>query len=65
MLAASENRCIQPGIAARTEQGFVRLPPPDMLYIHRKLGGLFLLLKRLGAKIPVSELIAPYRTRRQ
>jgi hypothetical protein len=31
-----------------------------MLYIHRKLGGLYLLLKRLGAKVPMSELIAPY-----
>ena len=48
-----------------TEQGFGRLPPPDMLYIHRKLGGLYLLLKRLGAKVPMSELIAPYLTRRQ
>ena len=48
-----------------TEQGFGRLPPPDMLYIHRKLGGLYLLLKRIGAKVPVSELIAPYLTRRQ
>ena len=49
----------------RTEQGLDRLPPPDMLYIHRKLGGLYLLLKRLGAKVPMSELIAPYLTRRQ
>jgi len=48
-----------------TEQGFGRLPPPDMLYIHRKLGGLYLLLKRLGAKVPMSELIAPYLNRRQ
>jgi predicted unusual protein kinase regulating ubiquinone biosynthesis (AarF/ABC1/UbiB family) len=48
-----------------TEQGFGRLPPPDMLYIHRKLGGLYLLLKRLGAKVPMSELIAPHLTCRQ
>ena len=48
-----------------TEQGFGRLPPPDLLYIHRKFAGLYLLLKRLRAKVPLSELIAPYLTRRQ
>jgi predicted unusual protein kinase regulating ubiquinone biosynthesis (AarF/ABC1/UbiB family) len=48
-----------------TEQDFGRLPPVDMLYIHRKLGGLYLLLKRLNAKVPISELIAPYLSRRQ
>jgi hypothetical protein len=47
------------------QQNFGRLPPPDMLYIHRKLGGLYLLLKRLNARVPISELIAPYLSRRQ
>jgi predicted unusual protein kinase regulating ubiquinone biosynthesis (AarF/ABC1/UbiB family) len=49
----------------RTQQGFGRLPPPDMLYVHRKLGGLYLLLKRLKAKVPISELIVPCVSRRQ
>ena len=48
-----------------TLQNFGRLPPPDMLYIHRKLGGLYLLLKRLNARVPIAELIAPYLSRRQ
>jgi predicted unusual protein kinase regulating ubiquinone biosynthesis (AarF/ABC1/UbiB family) len=46
--------------ALRAEQGFGRMPPPDILYLHRKLGGLYLLCKRLGARVPVSELIDPY-----
>ncbi len=47
-------------MSLRVEQGFGRLPPPDILYLHRKLGGLYLLLKRLSARVPVSELIGPY-----
>jgi hypothetical protein len=48
-----------------TKQNFGHLPPPEMLYTHRKLGGLYLLLKRLNAKVSISELIAPYLSRRQ
>lgn len=33
-----------------------RLPPPGILFLHRKLGGLYLLLTRLRAAIPVGEL---------
>jgi hypothetical protein len=58
-------RLSQHVISMRIEQNFGRLPPPDMLYLHRKLGGLYFLLKRLNAKISISELIAPYLPRRQ
>lgn len=44
-------------LALRIEQRFGRLPPPDVLYLHRKLGGLYLLCKRLRARVPVSELM--------
>ena len=47
-------------LSLRVEQGFGRLPPPDILYLHRKLGGLYLLLKRLTARVPVSALVVPY-----
>ena len=50
-------------VSLRIEQGFGRVPPPDILYLHRKLGGLYLLLKRLSARVPVSDLIAPYLKR--
>lgn len=33
-------RLSQQVISLRVEQGFGRLPPPDVLYLHRKLGGL-------------------------
>jgi predicted unusual protein kinase regulating ubiquinone biosynthesis (AarF/ABC1/UbiB family) len=47
-------------LALRMDQGFGRMPPPDILYLHRKLGGLYLLCKRLSARVPVSELLDPY-----
>jgi hypothetical protein len=58
-------RLSQHVMGMRIEQNFGRPPPPDMLYVHRKLGGLYLLLNRLNAKVPISELWAPYISRRQ
>jgi len=37
-----------------------RIPPPDVLFLHRKLGGLYLLLSRLNASISVQQQVAPY-----
>jgi predicted unusual protein kinase regulating ubiquinone biosynthesis (AarF/ABC1/UbiB family) len=59
------DRLSQHVMRMHTEQNFSRLPPPDVLYIHRKLGGLYLLLKRLNARVSISELIAPYISRRE
>ena len=58
-------RLSQHVVGMRIEHDFGRLPPPDMLYLHRKLGGLYFLLKRLNARVSISELIAPYLSRRQ
>lgn len=44
----------------RTRDRFGRLPPGEVLFLHRKLGGLYLLLSRLGARIAVRELMEPY-----
>lgn len=63
--ASLSDRLSQHVMRMRAEQGFGSLPPPDMLYIHRKLGGLYLLLKRLSARVPVGELMAPYLSLRQ
>ena len=43
----------------RLRQRFARVPPPEILFLHRKLGGLYLLLSRLRARIPVAALISP------
>lgn len=38
-------------------KGFLRPPPPETLFLHRKLGGTFLLCARLRARVPVRDLI--------
>jgi predicted unusual protein kinase regulating ubiquinone biosynthesis (AarF/ABC1/UbiB family) len=39
---------------------FWHAPPTDVLYLHRKIGGMFLLASRLKAKVNVHELIKPW-----
>lgn len=43
-------------IEMRLQQGYSRLPPTEILFLHRKLGGLYLLLARLRASLPVARL---------
>ncbi|MFZ0788119.1 MAG: AarF/ABC1/UbiB kinase family protein [Chromatiaceae bacterium] len=43
----------------RLKERFGRLPPPAMLFLHRKLGGLYLLFSHLRAEIRVNDLMAP------
>jgi aarF domain-containing kinase len=33
------------------------MPPSDTLFLHRKLAGVFLLLARLGARVPTRRLV--------
>ncbi len=47
-------------MALRFDQRVWRLPPPDILFLHRKLGGLYMLCARLRAQVDVSSLLAPY-----
>ncbi len=47
-------------VKIRLEGEYGRLPPPDVLFLHRKLGGLYLLLVRLRAHVPVRELVRKY-----
>jgi len=39
---------------------FWQTPPTEILYLHRKLGGMFLLATRLGARVNTHELVRPY-----
>ena len=47
-------------IDMRVREKFGRLPPTEVLFLHRKLGGLYLLLARLKATLPVREIVEPY-----
>ena len=39
---------------------FWEVPPVDVAYIHRKIGGLFMLASRLGAQVNMHELLLPW-----
>jgi aarF domain-containing kinase len=39
--------------------GFVRVPPPETVFLHRKVVGTFLLCARLGARVDVQQLVRP------
>jgi predicted unusual protein kinase regulating ubiquinone biosynthesis (AarF/ABC1/UbiB family) len=47
-------------VEMRLRLGFARMPPPDVLFLHRKLGGLYLLLRHLRARLPVAAIVAPW-----
>jgi predicted unusual protein kinase regulating ubiquinone biosynthesis (AarF/ABC1/UbiB family) len=40
---------------------FWYVPPMDMLFVQRKIGGMFLLASRLKARVNVNALLEPYR----
>jgi len=39
---------------------FWQTPPTDILYLHRKIGGMFMLATRLGARVNTHSIVAPY-----
>ena len=47
-------------IDMRIQKKFARIPPAEILFLHRKLGGLYLLFSHLRVKLPVKDLVAPY-----
>lgn len=53
------------GMALTMQHDFWHTPPVDALFIHRKLGGLFLLAKRLGARVNMRDTAAPWLDEKQ
>ena len=48
------------GEAIRDYREFWEAPPVDVAYIHRKIGGLFMLATRLRAQVNAHELLVPW-----
>ncbi len=48
------------GFSLGMERQFAHVPPVDVLFLHRKMGGLFLLAQKLGARIPLAPLLADF-----
>jgi len=40
-------------------QGLLKAPPPETIFLHRKLAGIYLLVARLGARMDVRKLVQP------
>ncbi|MGX9521645.1 ABC1 kinase family protein [Vibrio mediterranei] len=53
-------RLSQAGTVLSMEKDYWHTPPADALFLHRKIGGLYLLAARLKAKVDVQDLFTPY-----
>jgi len=42
-----------------------RVPPPETMFLHRKLVGSFMLCSRIGARVDVQKLIDPFLPKSQ
>ena len=56
-------RVREAGMALGLDRDFWHIPPIDTLFLHRKLGGLYLLAARLKARVNVRKLVLPYLSR--
>jgi predicted unusual protein kinase regulating ubiquinone biosynthesis (AarF/ABC1/UbiB family) len=54
-------RMSQVVVELRMQSRVWRLPPPDILFLHRKLGGMYMLCKKLNARVDVNGLLHGYR----
>lgn len=45
------------GMVLGMDRDFWHTPPADALFLHRKLGGLYLLAAKLGARVDVASLL--------
>lgn len=50
-------RLRETGMALGLNRDFWHIPPIDTLFLHRKLGGLYLLVMRLKARVNVQQLV--------
>jgi predicted unusual protein kinase regulating ubiquinone biosynthesis (AarF/ABC1/UbiB family) len=57
------SRLRESGLDLALRRGFLRPPPPETLFLHRKLSGTFLLAARLGARFDVRSLVEPFLAR--
>lgn len=53
-------RVAEQAISLRLNQRYMHLPSTDLLFLHRKFGGTYLLCARLRAQVDVGSLAAPY-----
>ena len=62
--SALARRMTEQVVRLRVESRVWRMPPPEVLFLHRKLGGLYMLCTRLAASVNVGRLVEPYLAER-
>ena len=53
-------RISEAGMALSMEKNYWHTPPADAIFLHRKLGGLYLLAAKLKARVDMRSLFLPY-----
>lgn len=53
-------RVAEQAASLRLKRRYMHLPPTDLLFLHRKFAGSYLLCARLRAQVDVGQLVAPY-----
>lgn len=53
-------RMREAGTALSMQHDYWHSPPADALFLHRKIGGLYLLAARLGARVNLQQLLRPW-----
>ncbi|ANS87448.1 Protein ABC1 like protein, mitochondrial [Vibrio scophthalmi] len=53
-------RLREAGTILSMEQEYWHTPPADALFLHRKIGGMYLLASRLGSKVNIRRLVEPH-----
>jgi hypothetical protein len=53
------SRAREAGFDLAFRKGFLRAPPPETVFLHRKLVGTFLLCARIGARVDVGAILEP------
>jgi hypothetical protein len=49
------------GLALGSERDLTHVPPPATLFLHRKIGGIYLLAARLGARVSLRPMLERWR----
>lgn len=49
------------GLAMGSDRDLTHVPPPATLFLHRKIGGIFLLAAKLGARVGLRSMLERYR----
>lgn len=60
--AASDlaRRITEQAASLRLQQRYLHMPPTDLLFLHRKFAGSYLLCARLKARVDMGRLVTPY-----